>query len=84
MNLVMKLFVYFDSMSWNNDEDGLIYTDKRFLLELKEYFREYFKSSNYSANDIEYSEHGMQGNDVVSFKFGPEFIENIVRTRFTS
>ena len=31
-----ELRVYFDTASWDVDTDGLIYTDRQFLVELKE------------------------------------------------
>jgi hypothetical protein len=60
-----ELRVYFDTKTWNVDEDGLIYTDDAFLESIRVAF---------GTNDIEYSEQGMQGDDFVSFDVGSEFL----------
>lgn len=65
-----ELMVYFDHSSWDNKVDGLIYTDKLFLKELKEYF-----ASINLPNDIDYSEQGMQGKDYVSLDAGKDFVK---------
>ena len=59
-----ELRVYFDTDTWNVDEDGLIYTDPAFLESIRQAF---------GCNDINYSEQGMQGVNFVSFDVGPEF-----------
>lgn len=63
-----ELRVYFDTGTWNVDEDGLIYTDSGFLAGIREAF--------IHGDDIEYSEQGMQGDDYVSFDVGAEFLMN--------
>ena len=60
-----ELRIYFDTDSWNVDEDGLIYTDPLFLENIREAF---------GTDDIHYSEQGMQGDNFVSFDIGSEFI----------
>lgn len=60
-----ELRVYFDTNTWNVDDDGLIYTDPAFL----DFVREAF-----GTDDIDYSEMGMQGNKFVSFDVGQEFL----------
>ena len=60
-----ELRVYFDTNTWNVDDDGLIYTDPAFLESIREAF---------GTNDIDYSEMGMQGNKFVSFDVGQEFL----------
>lgn len=60
-----ELRIYFDTKTWNVNEDGLIYTDRRFLKQVCEHF---------GTDDIDYSEQGMQGNDFVSFDVGSEFL----------
>ena len=59
-----ELRVYFDTDTWNIDEDGLIYTDPAFLESVRVAF---------GTSDIHYSEQGMQGYDFVSFDVGSEF-----------
>lgn len=60
-----ELRVYFDTDTWNIDEDGLIYTDPAFLESIRVAF---------GTNDIHYSEQGMQGTGFVSFDVGREFL----------
>ena len=60
-----ELRVYFDKASWNVNEDGLIYTDPKFLHGIRLVF---------GTKDIEYSEQGMQGADFVSFDVGKVFL----------
>jgi hypothetical protein len=60
-----ELRVYFDTDTWNVDEDGLIYTDPAFLSAIRVAF---------GTNDIHYSEQGMQGTNFVSFDVGDEFV----------
>lgn len=60
-----ELRVYFDTDTWNIDEDGLIYTDPAFLESIRVAF---------GSSDIYYSEQGMQGHDFVSFDVGSEFL----------
>jgi len=69
-----ELRVYFDTDTWNVDEDGLIYTDKQFLVELKEAL-EY---SALDASDVSYSEQGMQGDNYVSLDVGKNFIDSMM------
>lgn len=63
-----ELRVYFDTRSWDVDEDGLIYTDPGFLAGVRDAF--------VNIGDIHYSEQGMQGDDFVSFDVGAEFLMN--------
>lgn len=60
-----ELRVYFDTETWNVNEDGLIYTDPAFLAAIR---------MAMGTNDIEYSEQGMQGANFVSFDVGSEFL----------
>ncbi len=62
--------VYFDPATWNIEKDGLIYTDKGFLSELKDYMIR----AQYSCA-INYSEFGMQVDNYVSLDVGREFIK---------
>jgi hypothetical protein len=67
-----ELRVFFDTAYWNTDTFGLIYTDEVFLKELKAALG----AAGFSADDIDYSEQGMQGVDFVSLDVGPGFIES--------
>jgi len=69
-----ELRVYFDTDTWNVNEDGLIYTDKLFLETLKSYMVD----MGYDGSDVSYSEQGMQGDSYVSFDVGPLFINSFM------
>ena len=66
-----ELRVYFDTTSWNVDKDGLIYTDKQFIKEVKKLLAE-----QHLGTDVSYSEQGMQGDTFVSLDCGSEFIKS--------
>ena len=65
-----ELRVYFDTTGWDVNKDGLIYTDKQFLAEM----REFLNIHGLNGDDVDYSEQGMQGDNFVSFDIGKEFI----------
>jgi len=67
-----ELRVYFNTDTWDVQEAGLIYTDGRFLRELKESLT----LDGYAADGVDYSEQGMQGDDYVSLDVGKEFIDS--------
>ena len=50
-----ELCVYFNKATWDVNVDGLIYTDKLFLLQLQMFLEEHGLSAN-----VSYSEQGMQ------------------------
>lgn len=60
------LQVYFYEDDWNCVEDGLIYTDKLFIEQLRTIMQFEFGLDYTIAEDIEYSEQGMQDDDYVS------------------
>lgn len=64
-----ELQVQFSDRDWDIDEDGLIYTDEKFLKEL----RAFLKSYGLPGRNVEYSEQGMQGMDYVSLDAGKKF-----------
>ena len=65
-----ELVVCFDD-SWICEEDGLIYTDKRFISDL----RSFLDAHGLPGNDVDYSEQGMQEYDYVSLDCGARFIK---------
>ena len=65
-----ELIIGFDQNSWDCNEDGLIYTDKRFLAELKATLDD----TGLNTEDLSYSEQGMQGEDYVSLDIGEKFL----------
>ena len=66
-----ELRVYFDTTTWNTKEDGLIYTDDKFL----EMLKVALFAAGLTGLDVGYSEQGMQGSDYVSLDVGKEFME---------
>lgn len=56
--------------NWNTVVEGLIYTDPKFIREL----RRILKDSGFKGvSTLDYTEQGMQGDDYVSLSSGPEF-----------
>ena len=69
-----ELRIYFDRRTWNTERHGLIYTDNGFLKE----FRDSLVAAGFSedaANDVTYSEQGMQRDDYVSCDVGEKFLK---------
>ena len=67
-----ELRVYFDTRTWDINKDGLIYTDSQFEEEL----RNLLCTAGFTkeeAEDVSYSEQGMQGDDYVSLDFCDKF-----------
>jgi hypothetical protein len=60
--VMMYLRVYFNRKSWNTETHGLIYTDKKWITELRKGLREI----GVEAAGLDYTEQGMQGDDYVS------------------
>ena len=67
-----ELRVYFDTLTWDVDEHGLIYTDKGFIKDLRKALAEH----DLTGADVEYSEQGMQGHNYVSLDVGQSFIRS--------
>lgn len=67
-----ELCVYFNTATWDtrNGNDGLIYTDRRFLAELNVFLVEQ------GLTAVTYSEQGMQGDDYVSLDVGKDFLDS--------
>jgi hypothetical protein len=73
-----ELCVHFTQASWNTAIDGLIYTDKQFISELRTYLQTIgFTAAE--AQDVSYSEQGMQGDTYVSCDVGVDFINGLTR-----
>ena len=73
-----ELCVHFTSASWDTAVDGLIYTDKLFMQELREYLVS-LGFTRAEANSVSYSEQGMQTDEYVSCDVGAEFIAGLER-----
>ena len=63
---------------WDTATDGLIYTDELFMQELHAYLQT-VGFTEAEANDVSYSEQGMQGNSYVSCDVGAVFIAGLER-----
>ena len=63
---------------WDTATDGLIYTDKLFMSELRTYLQTVGFTLE-EANDVNYSEQGMQSDNYVSCDVGAVFIAGLER-----
>ena len=70
-----ELRVYFNTKTWDVNTDGLIYTDKQFMRELKELLVQ----KGFDTSDLSYSEQGMQGDAFVSCDVGQCFINTFMQ-----
>lgn len=69
-----ELRVYFDTATWDISKQGLIYTDEFFMTSVRDRLVQLgFKRA--AADDVEYSEQGMQGVDYVSLDVGKAFLD---------
>jgi hypothetical protein len=73
-----ELCVHFAPTSWDTATDGLIYTDKLFRTELRAYLQTIGFTAE-EANDVSYSEQGMQDEEYVSFDVGAKFLKGLER-----
>ena len=78
------LAVNYTEATWDNNVDGLIYTDKTFLAQVKEFLiAQGFNAE--AVNDISYSEQGMQDDERVScdaYAFA-DYVRNISNATIT-
>jgi len=70
-----ELRVRFNTKTWDVNKDGLIYTDKQFMRELKELLVQ----KGFDTSDLSYSEQGMQGDTYVSCDVGERFINTFMQ-----
>ena len=63
---------------WDTSTMGLIYTDKLFMRELRAYLQT-VGFTEAEANDVNYSEQGMQSDNYVSCDVGAVFIAGLER-----
>jgi hypothetical protein len=70
-----ELRVFFNTNTWDTYKDGLVYTDKQFMRELKELLT----IQGFDASDVSYSEQGMQGDTYVSCDVGECFINTFMQ-----
>ncbi len=66
-----ELRVHFNTKTWDVEQDGLIYTDRKFEREL----RAFLNAHGLPGADVSYSEQGMQGDDYVSLDIGKKFLK---------
>ena len=65
-----ELCVYFNTATWDVEQDGLIYTDSAFLEDLRSFLAQH----GLAGSDVDYSEQGMQGDNYVSLDVEGAFI----------
>jgi hypothetical protein len=70
-----ELRVRFNTETWDTAKDGLIYTDRQFMEELKDLLT----AKGFDASDVSYSEQGMQGDTYVSCDVGECFINTFMQ-----
>ena len=63
-----EVCVYFTKKSWDPDKHGLIYTDRKFINGLRKHMIA-LGIPKEIANDLDYTEQGMQSDDYVSLEF---------------
>ena len=73
-----ELCVYFNTNSWDTSVYGIIYTDPLFLQELRAYLQTIGFTAE-EANNVSYSEQGMQTDEYVSCDVGNVFIAGLER-----
>ena len=73
-----ELCIHFNTNDWDVDTDGLIYTDPLFMQELRAYLQT-IGFTEAEANDVSYSEQGMQDEEYVSCDVGLDFINGLTR-----
>ena len=73
-----ELCIHFNTNDWDTATDGLIYTDKLFMSELRAYLQT-IGLTEAEANDVSYSEQGMQSDNYVSCDVGLDFINGLTR-----
>jgi hypothetical protein len=73
-----ELCIHFNTNDWDTATDGLIYTDKLFMQELRAYLQT-VGFTEAEANDVSYSEQGMQSDNYVSCDVGAVFIAGLER-----
>ena len=73
-----ELRVRFNTATWDTSTMGLIYTDKLFMRELRTYLQT-VGFTKAEANDVSYSEQGMQGDTYVSCDVGERFINTFLQ-----
>jgi hypothetical protein len=70
-----ELRVYFNTDTWNVEDNSLIYSDPHFEVNLFDFLQLGLHFSGKAAGSVMYSEQGMQGNDFVSFDVKKAFID---------
>ena len=83
-----ELRVFFDPRTWDTSRDGIIYTDKQWIAELRGALHQMGFSedavapvSREARGGMGYSEQGMQGDDYVSLDVGSTFIRDWSKIR---
>jgi hypothetical protein len=71
-----ELCARFDTHTWAVSENGLIYTDPRWIDEFRGLMRS-LGFTRQACEDISYSEQGMQGFNYVSMDVGADFLREV-------
>jgi hypothetical protein len=74
-----ELRVYFATSDWDVNTNGLIYTDKLFMQQFKQFLEQFGFTANELKN-LSYSEQGMQGDNYVSMDLCSAGIINKFKT----
>ena len=78
-----ELCVYFNTDDWDISTHGLIYTDSKFMKELRKLLiAQGFSKA--AAADVHYSEQGMQGKRYVSCDVGEQFISEFTQMQLVA
>ena len=72
-----ELRVYFDEDTWSVEQLGLIYTDRQFISEVRQFLRG--RGYTVTTDSVDYSEQGMQGEDYVSFDVTGEIVSELAQ-----
>lgn len=68
-----ELCVYFSRKDWHTRRHGFIYTDSKWIVDLRDRLIQ-IGFTREAADDVNYSEQGMQGRDYVSLDVGAVFL----------
>ena len=78
-----ELCVYFNTDDWDISALGLIYTDSKFMKELRKLLiAQGFSKA--AAADVHYSEQGMQGKRYVSCDVGEQFVSEMLQMQLVA
>ncbi len=74
-----ELRVHYIPDDWDQDQHGVIYTDRTFMREFRTWLESNMGFPHSTAQSVEYSERGMQGRDYISMDVSSEFIHHFLK-----